>query len=444
MALSANSVFEVRVLGTDTNGGGFVTGAAGTDYSQQNGKNTATADISTTDAVANGTTTITSATAVFGTTIVGNIIYFSGGTGSIVGTWRQVTARASATSITIDSLIAASTGMTMNIGGALASPGQAAAIAAVGGQVIFIQAGTYTITTVTNNISGGCLSPGSGVKVVGYTATRTVLNTDARPTLILAAALSTATIVGAATCLVYNLILDGNSQTTSKGVAGNPVAIRCKFQNFTSTACACTAFFCEATGCSGASPFAQTSVFCVAHGNTIAGFAAVASYCVAYGNTGGTTDGFSGNTQWMNCVSYGNGRHGFASGGGNALVWANLIAEGNGGWGFNLTSDGAKATFNLAHWNNTSGGVSFGLTPKMEFGSIALGATPFVAAASQDFRLNSAAAGLLCRAAGFPADWSSLSLAAGLDYADIGAFQHQDAGGGGPVGTNFRGGFSNG
>ena len=52
MALSANSVFEVRTAGNDTNGGGFVTGAAGTDYSQQDAKNTAGSDISTTDAVA--------------------------------------------------------------------------------------------------------------------------------------------------------------------------------------------------------------------------------------------------------------------------------------------------------------------------------------------------------------------------------------------------------
>jgi len=62
-AISVNSVFEVRTAGNDTNGGGFVTGAAGTDYSQQDANNTVGADISTTDAVAAGTTTITSITA---------------------------------------------------------------------------------------------------------------------------------------------------------------------------------------------------------------------------------------------------------------------------------------------------------------------------------------------------------------------------------------------
>lgn len=64
MSLSAATVFEVRPgAGNSTNGGGFVAGATGTDYSQQNNKNSGSTDKSTTDAVANGTTTITSATA---------------------------------------------------------------------------------------------------------------------------------------------------------------------------------------------------------------------------------------------------------------------------------------------------------------------------------------------------------------------------------------------
>ncbi len=58
MALSANTVWEVRgATGAVTNGGGYVTGSGTTDYSQQPG-----AQIAVVDAVANGTTTITSAT----------------------------------------------------------------------------------------------------------------------------------------------------------------------------------------------------------------------------------------------------------------------------------------------------------------------------------------------------------------------------------------------
>ena len=90
MALSASGVWEVRTAGNDTNGGGFKSGASGTDYSQQDAKNTAGNNISTTDAVSDGTTTITSATAAFTSAIVGNFIYLTGGTGSIAAQWREV------------------------------------------------------------------------------------------------------------------------------------------------------------------------------------------------------------------------------------------------------------------------------------------------------------------------------------------------------------------
>jgi len=144
MALSLNTVWEVQTGGNDTNGGGFVTGASGSDWSQVAGKRTGgdVTDISTTDGVANGTTTFTSATANFDTTIVGNIIYLQGGTGAIAATRRQVTARASTTSITLDASVAASTGMTLNIGGALLSPGIASLFATILGMYVYIKAGT--------------------------------------------------------------------------------------------------------------------------------------------------------------------------------------------------------------------------------------------------------------------------------------------------------------
>lgn len=166
MALSAATIWEVRPsVGTDTNGGGFVTGASGTDYSQQNSKNTTGSDISTTDGVGNGTTTWTSATGNFSTAIVGNIIFLSG-TGITTG-WYQVTARASTTSITLDRSPGTGTGATMNIGGALATISQAITNNSVAGMIIYCQAsGTYTTTTVQTT---GTLP----VILIGYTTTRT-------------------------------------------------------------------------------------------------------------------------------------------------------------------------------------------------------------------------------------------------------------------------------
>src|ERR1043166_7369624 len=117
MALSANTVFEVRNGGSDTNGGGWVTGSSasgGTDWSQQTA-----AQYSVTDGVTAGSTVITSATAAFGTDVVGNIIYVQGGTGAVSSGWYQIISRTSSTTITVDRLtgLTSGTGVTLKIGG---------------------------------------------------------------------------------------------------------------------------------------------------------------------------------------------------------------------------------------------------------------------------------------------------------------------------------------
>ena len=151
MALSANTVLEVRLTGSDTNGGGFVTGAAGTDWSQQDSP-----QYSVTDGVATGNTVVSSASAAFGTDVVGNLVYLQGGTGSLVAGWYQITARTSG-NITLDRNVAAGTGITLKIGGALASPGQAGAIATVSGIRTYIKynASPYVATSALTNIAGG-------------------------------------------------------------------------------------------------------------------------------------------------------------------------------------------------------------------------------------------------------------------------------------------------
>ena len=45
MALSANTIFEIRTAGDNNAGGGFVAGASGTDYSQQNAIHATRADL---------------------------------------------------------------------------------------------------------------------------------------------------------------------------------------------------------------------------------------------------------------------------------------------------------------------------------------------------------------------------------------------------------------
>src|SRR4051812_1601745 len=117
MALSANTVWEVRSAGADTNGGGFNPGSGGTDYSQQN-----SAQLSVTDAACTGNTTVTSVTGGFTAAMVGSVMYLSSGPG-----WYEITARASTNSITIDRNGPNASGMTAKVGGAFATIGQAVA-----------------------------------------------------------------------------------------------------------------------------------------------------------------------------------------------------------------------------------------------------------------------------------------------------------------------------
>lgn len=448
MALSANSVFEVQTGGNDTNGGGFVTGAAGTDYSLVAAKRTGTgADDSTTDAVAIGTTTITSATAVFGTTIVGNIVYFAGGTGSIAGQWRQVTARASTTSITIDAAIAASTGMTMNIGGALASPGMAGGVGLVSGNIIYIKAGTYTIASASTNIATGCFSSSLAVLVVqGYQTTRTDLGTAP---LLQASGISTFTILnnGGADASTVNISVDGASLTSSRGFLTRGLTYMCLASNCTNSGLVASnnsSFVrCRATGCSTVAAFLNGNwCDCIAHDNTITGFSfalngSSAVRCVSESNSGASSDGFDltlGITGMyvVNCVAYNNGRDGIRISDDCSLL-ENNIAEGNAAFGINNANQDSVLFVNNATYNNTSGGINVG-TGKgvLNIGAVALSGSPFTNAAGQDFSLNNTAgAGAACRAAGYP---GALPVG-GTGYLDIGALQHADpaGGGGGPL-----------
>ncbi len=80
MALAATIVWEVRSGGSDTlNGGGFKTGASGTDYSQQN-----SAQYTLTNATTSGAD-VTIAHSSASTDMVGNICQITAGTNFTTG-----------------------------------------------------------------------------------------------------------------------------------------------------------------------------------------------------------------------------------------------------------------------------------------------------------------------------------------------------------------------
>lgn len=415
MAISANAVFEVHTGGNDTNGGGFVAGT-GTDYSLVDGKRTGTdvTNISTTDAVANGTTTITSATGNFTSALVGNVIYLSGGTGSIAAIRKQVISVTNATTIVVDNgNIAASTGMTMNIGGALLSPAIAASVATVAGQIVYIKNGTYSITTASTNVAAGCISATSGVLWIGYGTNRTTSNTDTRPILQLSS-VSSATI-GINSFEAYNFEFDGASQTTSRYASSvNALFINCIMRNFTA-ANSGNAVRCYGTGCS-ATVFGSWSYACEATGNTATPFGGTVIRCLSYGNTGASTNGFNvgATAPAVLCSSYGNGQHGFSSSASGTLI--NCYSEGNTGKGF---SGNNSILLNCGSYNNTGGRSS---SIQSDIGAITLTGSAFTNAAGNDFTLNNnSGAGALLRAAGYPATLLNTGLA---DKIDVGALQH--------------------
>ena len=465
MALNAAVVWEVRTAGDDTNGGAFKAGASGTDYSQQDAKNTTGNNISTTDAVAAGTTTITSATASFTSAIVGNVIYFQGGTGAIAAVWRECTVFTNSTTITIDASIAVSTGMTMNIGGALLTL-QTAATSMVTSNKVFVKIGTYT-RTATTTFSAASADTSNTVppnRLIGYSTTRA---DNGRPTI----ALSTNTGLTGLKFTTYgweirNFIVDCASLGTSTGIdigGGLTQLSNCKVSNFTLRGIQGAAagqniiFENEVTGGTSAasaainstgsgSVIAENYVHDNACPGVIAGGATVI-HNLCDTNTGASSDGIritggeSGGAILNNSV-YNSGRDGIRASNNVlfavSLVWNNILST-NGAYGLTaITTNGIGAMPSFdgnAFFSNTSGtrfagddtgsvNAINGVSPYSNVRDVILTADPFTNAAAGDFSLNTTTGGgAACRAAGFPGLFPGGLTTGSLD---IGAAQHAD------------------
>lgn len=421
MALAAGLVIEVQNGGASTNGGGFVTGSSGTDFSTQAGT-----QYSVTDGVTAGTTAVTSATANFGTDVVGNLVYVQGGTATLTAVWRQITARVSNLQITVDAAtgLGASTGVTLHIGGALDSLGTAGQLTPVSGNIIFIkQASTYSISSATANASGGTISTANAILIVGYTSTRTVSNTDTKPTLQFSATTITMFPTTANAIVSYNVIYDGNAQTSSKLCAAIPPGfVRCVLNNFTAANQGSGVYInCSATGCTAAI-FSGTNQYCEAFANTATPFTGSSIYCLSYANTGASTDGFSIGTLCFNCTAYNNGRNGFIVTGANNEFFVNCIAESNAGAAFSITTPNFNKVFiNCATFGN---GSTFSSATRTSINDIAGSSSFFTNAAGNDFSLNNTAnAGALLRATGYP---GAFPRGTSTSFQDIGAIQHAD------------------
>lgn len=170
MTISALTVWEARstATGSMVNGGGFVTGASGVDYSQQNAAQYALTGVTTAAADA----ILLSASAA--TDMVGNICRIVSGTNFTTG-WYEIISVVAGVSITVDrnATSAAGAAGVVNIGGALSlnstldddffeqmEPGN----------TLWVKSGSYSLGENVSIAKAGTAT--SIIKVLGYDATR--------------------------------------------------------------------------------------------------------------------------------------------------------------------------------------------------------------------------------------------------------------------------------
>ena len=162
MALPSATVFELRIAGNNNNGGGFVAGASGTDYSQQD-----SAQYSAADLVLVTTGTCSSASHSFVAADVGNLIQITAGTGFTAGFYEIVSVAAGVATLDRAAGTASSTGGTWAEGGALGTIGYVMSelySINVSGITCYIQAGSYAGSYM--------LTPSVPNRFIGYSATR--------------------------------------------------------------------------------------------------------------------------------------------------------------------------------------------------------------------------------------------------------------------------------
>jgi hypothetical protein len=382
MAIHAGTHWEVRTTGSDTNGGGFsaTIASAGTDYSQQD-----SAQLSVTDAACSGTTTLTSATGGFTAAMIGNLIYLSSGPG-----WYTITTFVDANTVTLDRVGPSATGMTANVGGALATPGRLSNLPATKNRC-WIKNGTYTITTSTPGPSGPYYQSSSiNVVVEGYGTTR---GDGIRP--VVSAGAVGSIIVFRMACSnqashFRHLEVNANGQSGVTGFSYNASQLRgpygCKaidcVNGFNIGDAPCVT--CIAEGCDNGFP-ASVCIFCIAD-TCITGFPSRSAFgCVAVNCTTGFfaqqyNRGYFANSTAYNCVT------GFKSGttvqitqtASFGCISHTCITGFEGGGAETYWQD--CATYNCT--SSTSGSAEYGS------GVSVYTADPFVDAAGGDFTMS--------------------------------------------------------
>lgn len=166
-ALSSSIVWELRTTGNDSNGGGFKTGASGTDFSQQNSPQYALTGVTS---GGSGSTFLTSSAAA---NMVGNVAQVVSGTNFTAG-FYEITSVSAGVSVTVDRSVCTGVGASgvINIGGALVNPDVNSLLTSVivAGNKVWIKNGTYVGSAdISSVVAGSAVAP---ISIEGYNTAR--------------------------------------------------------------------------------------------------------------------------------------------------------------------------------------------------------------------------------------------------------------------------------
>lgn len=441
MAIGATCAWEVRSTGNDANGGFFdpVSGTPGTDRSQQDSPHVTIDGSTITATVFSSTDQVTITGYTVAAADVGNAFNINGGTAT-AGRYRITAVDTGNNRWTLDRS-AGTNGQTATgrMGGCLATPATAFGAMASGNDC-WIKSATYNHTAVLTPPGPSTNDPSV---ISGYGTTR---GDGGRATLRVTSATADVIRINGGNVL-RDLIIDGNNQTSQRGIQCNVIAglicHRVKVQNCTNYGIFSEndnyLIDCEFVNCTGIGcwmNFGTVAVCCVATGNTGAGFL-VASYSVLL-NTVSADNGGVGfetginptNIRYFNCVAYSNSGDAWPLNIGPSFhIWVNCIAYGNGGWGWSQSGSSAQFSANAMMISCAGGGNTSGnrmATPALvDLNFISLSADPFVDGANGDFDLNgTSGGGAALKGQGYPGIPTG-TMSSSRGYADVGAFQSQ-------------------
>lgn len=433
MAVSANTVWEVRASGAFNNGGGFVTGASGTDFSQQD-----SAQYALTGLISSGASAVIP-TASAAADMVGNLAHVISGTNATAGFYEILSVNVGV-DITVDrnwctGVVASGV---VNIGGATnlnsASITQMTS-AAVAGNTVWIKSGAYTAGNQLTFSSGTAALP---MRFLGYTSARgDACNGANRPSIDMAANY----FQTGNNNLIANIQLTANaSSSRALAVTQNACAVNCKITCNTSTSTN------RAILPSNISAVIGCEIICPnAIGIEQAGNNCLIDGCYFNGCLKGVTNSFTSQTMTItNCIFNGCGTAIEMTGVyiGQALVSRNTFYGGSSptGVGLSITNASANAacisvignifsnlTTGITHasGSNTNGNSDYNVfygntTARTNWptGLYELTSNPsFVNPSGGDFSV-----GTNAKALGFPRTYGSNTT----NYIDVGAAQREE------------------